>query len=163
MPIRWRLTLFNALVIGVILLVLGISVFFLVRGVLLSGVEDTVRSRATSVARTVGAGQPLSPNDVEQLTLEGVFVVVRDGEGRVLAHTVDVEPRQDTDAPFWRRVLETGRPEGGQVDVSGEDRGYVYAMPVTPLSRPEILPAPSPLPNAGLVRPTNPLSTARVV
>jgi signal transduction histidine kinase len=162
-PIKWRLTLFNALVIGGILLVLGISVFFLVRGVLLSGVEDTVRSRATSVARTVGAGQPLSPNDVEQLTLEGVFVVVRDGEGRVLAHSVDADPRQDTDAPFWRRVLETGKPEGGKVDVSRDDRGYVYAVPVTPLSRPEVLPAPSPLPNAGQVRPTNPLSAARVV
>ncbi len=133
------------------------------RGVLLSGVEDTVRGRAVSVARTVEAGQPLSPSDVEQMTLEGVFVVVRDGEGRVLAHTVDVEPRQEADAPFWRRVLETGKPEGGKADVSRDDPGYVYAVPVAPPARPNLLPAPSPLPYAGEVIPKDPLSAARVV
>ncbi len=51
MPIRWRLTLFNALIIGAILLALGLSLFLLLREALLSGVEDTVRSRAVAAAR----------------------------------------------------------------------------------------------------------------
>ena len=165
MPIRLRLTVFNALVMGAILLVLGISVFLLVRGVLLSGVEETVRGRATSIARTVGAGQILSPTDVEQLTLEGVFVVIRDGEGRVLARTVDVDPQEGTDASFWRQVVETGKPEGGETEVSLGNRGYVYAVPVAPPPRPEVvLPSPSPLPLATRqVEPENPPSAARVV
>lgn len=41
MPIRWRLMVFNSLVIAVILLVLGSSVFLLVREALFSGVEAT--------------------------------------------------------------------------------------------------------------------------
>ena len=35
MPIRWRLTIFNALVIGGILLALGCALFFLLRQTLL--------------------------------------------------------------------------------------------------------------------------------
>ncbi len=35
MPIRWRLTLFNALAIGAILLVLGVVLFALLRDALL--------------------------------------------------------------------------------------------------------------------------------
>ena len=60
MSIRWRLTLFNALAIGLILLVLGLVLFFLSRDALLSNVEDTVRSRATTAARTIGSGVTLS-------------------------------------------------------------------------------------------------------
>ena len=51
MPIRWRLTLFNALAIGAILLLLGIGLFFLMRESLLSGVESNVESRAKIAAR----------------------------------------------------------------------------------------------------------------
>ena len=44
MPVRWRLTLFNALVIGAILLVLGLGQFFLLLKALFSGIEDTARA-----------------------------------------------------------------------------------------------------------------------
>jgi hypothetical protein len=50
-PIRWRLTIFNALAIGAILLLLGVGLFFLLRESLLSGVESTVESRAGIAAR----------------------------------------------------------------------------------------------------------------
>ena len=50
MSIRWRLTFFNVLVIGAILLVLGVSGFFLVREALRSEVEDTVRDSALTAA-----------------------------------------------------------------------------------------------------------------
>jgi signal transduction histidine kinase len=129
-PIRWRLTVFNALVMGAILTAFGVSVFFLVRGALLSGVEHAVRDRAEGVARTVETGQSLSAGDVERLTLEGVFVIVRDGEGRILARTVG--SAADAGEPFWRRAIQSGEPVGGQVAVSPDERGYVYAVPVEP-------------------------------
>ena len=81
MPIRWRLTIFNVLVIGTILVVLGVSSFFLVREAMRSEVEDTVRDSALTAARTVGSGNALSKSDVEQLTLDGVFVT---GQGPLL-------------------------------------------------------------------------------
>ena len=102
MPVRWRLTVFNALVMGAILTVLGVSVFVLVRGALLSGVEHTVRDRATGVARTIETGQSLSARDVERLTLEGVFFVVRDRDGRILVGT---GPTKDAMAVFPTRAV----------------------------------------------------------
>ena len=91
MPVRWRLTLFNALVIGAILLVLGFALFFLLRKALFSGIEDTARARAAEVAREVEAGEELDTSDAEEFALDGVFVVVRDGRGRVLTQTANLE------------------------------------------------------------------------
>jgi hypothetical protein len=48
LPIRWRLTLFNALVIGAILLALGLSLYLLLREALLSNVENTALAVALS-------------------------------------------------------------------------------------------------------------------
>ena len=52
MSIRWRLTLFNALIIGAILLALGLALFFLLREALVSGIEETARGRAFAAATT---------------------------------------------------------------------------------------------------------------
>ena len=132
MPIRWRLTIFNTLVIATMLTLLGVSVFFLVRDALLSGVEYTVRDSAESVARTVELGQSLSAGEVDRLTLEGVFVVVRDREGKILARTVDTGPTGTFGKPFWRGAIESGKPVEGRVEVSSGERGYVYSVPVDP-------------------------------
>ena len=59
MPIRWRLTIFNALVIGGILLALGCALFFLLRQTLLSSVEDTARNRALAAAKEIDSGEGL--------------------------------------------------------------------------------------------------------
>src|SRR5215210_1712824 len=130
MPVRWRLTIFNALVMATILALLGVSVFLLVRDALLSGVEYTVRERAASIARTVEMGQSLSAGDVDRLTLEGVFVVVRDSEGKILARTVNTGPAGGS--AFWRAAAESGEPVDGQAEVSPGEMGYVYAVPVDP-------------------------------
>jgi two-component system, OmpR family, sensor kinase len=130
MPIRWRLTVFNVLVIGTILMVLGASSFLLVREAMMSEVEDTVRDSALAAARTVGSGNALNKSDVEQLTLDGVFVTIRDGEGRVLFRTVGLAPEGKLDEPFWRRAVKGGEPAGGAVDLSSGGRGYVYAVPI---------------------------------
>ena len=129
MPIRWRLTIFNALVIATILTLLGVSVFLLVRDALLSGVEYTVRDRAQSVARAIETGHALSAGDVDRLTLEGVFVVVRDRNGKVLARTVEAGPSGER---LWRSVAAGGGPVEGRLEVSPGERGYVYAVPVDP-------------------------------
>ena len=132
MPIRWRLTVFNALVMGAILAVFGVFTFVLVRGALFSGVEHAVRERATGVAQAIETGRSLSAGEVERLTLEGVFVVVRDGEGRVLARTVGTGRLDGAGEPSWRRSVETGRATDGRVEVSPGEPGYVYAVPVDP-------------------------------
>ena len=88
MPIRWRLTLFIALAIGAILLILGVVLYFLLREALLTNVEDTARARALTAARNVRSEGDL--DDIEQLTLDGVFVIVRDGQGRALSETASL-------------------------------------------------------------------------
>ncbi|MEW6637202.1 MAG: ATP-binding protein [Actinomycetota bacterium] len=138
MPIRWRLTIFNALAIGAILMLLGVGLYLILRDSLLSNVENTVQSRAELAARDLeveggsdGAPQVTLEDDVaEQLSLDGVFVVVRDREGRVLYESVSLP----TDAPgqdgLWREVAATGEPASGTAELSGEAPDYVYAMPV---------------------------------
>jgi len=127
-PIRWRLTLFNALAIGAILLVSSLALFFLLRGALYGGLEDTVRSRAVTAAREVEAGEELDTGD-DELTLDGVFIVVRDEQGRVLSRTAKLAGAED---PVWRRALASGRAEGGAAGLSGGGSDYVYAVPVSP-------------------------------
>jgi sensor histidine kinase regulating citrate/malate metabolism len=84
LPIRWRLTLFIALAIGAILLVLGVALFLLLRDALLSNVEDTARKRAMNAAKTISSADSLEQEDVEEFTLDGVFVIVRNGKGLML-------------------------------------------------------------------------------
>ncbi|MGH3144470.1 MAG: hypothetical protein ACRDTR_01585, partial [Rubrobacter sp.] len=109
MPIRWRLTLFIAMVIGAILLVLGLALYFLSRSALLAGIEDTVRSRAATAARTIESGEDLSEDedDDDQLILDGVFVVVRDGSGEVL-QKANLPAGGQADTAVWRESLEAG-------------------------------------------------------
>jgi two-component system, OmpR family, sensor kinase len=136
LPIRWRLTLFIALVIGTILLLLGFALFFLNRSALLSGIEDTVRSRATAAARTIEAGEDLDDEDIEQLTLDGAFVIVRDGSGDILTQTVNLPPDREASDPVWQRALDSGEAASGTAELSRESPDYVYAVPVNPTNSP---------------------------
>jgi signal transduction histidine kinase len=136
-PIRWRLTIFNALIIGVILLVLGLSLFLLLREALISGVEDTARDRADAAARAMDSGEDLlSDDDAEQLTTDGVFLIVRDAQGRVLAQTTNFAADRVARDHVWEQALASGDPAGGTVELSSEDPEYVYAVPVDPPSGP---------------------------
>ncbi|MBA2692923.1 MAG: HAMP domain-containing protein [Rubrobacter sp.] len=141
-PIRWRLTLFNALVIGAILVVLGFALFFLLRQTLLSSVEDAARDRALAVARSVEIGEGLEESDgglvldddlVDAIVFDGVFIVVRDAEGNVIAETVDLPAGREARDEVWRVALEAGRPAYGTVEFTDEGGpDYVYAVPVRP-------------------------------
>lgn len=132
MPIRWRLTVFNALVIGAVLLALGLALFLLLRGALLSGIEEDVRDRALAAAQTVESGEGLDPNEAERLSLGGVFVVVRDSQGRILDQTVNSVPQEEIRDPVWSEAVETGQPVGGTASYSPSAPDYVYAVPVNP-------------------------------
>jgi two-component system OmpR family sensor kinase len=138
LPIRWRLTLFNALIIGAILLALGLSLFLLLRGALLSDVEDTARSRAVAAARALESGEDVlnDEDDVGQLTTDGVFLVVRDARGRVLDRTTNFSTGEETRDPVWERALASGNPQGGTAELSSEEPDYVYAVPVDPPAGP---------------------------
>jgi signal transduction histidine kinase len=132
LPIRWRLTLFIALVIGAILVILGVALFFLLRDALLSNVEDTARGRALNAARSIRSGENLEKDDVEELTLDGVFVIVRDGKGRVLTETVNLPSGDGAGDPVWRRALISGESASGTAEFSEEEPDYIYAVPVDP-------------------------------
>ncbi len=136
MPIRWRLTLFNALIIGAILLALGLSLFLLLREALLSGVEDTVRSRAVAAARALESKEDPLSDDVDQLTADGVFLIVRDARGRVLDQTTSFSTYEETSDDVWKRALASGNPAGGTAELTSEDSDYVYAVPVSPPAGP---------------------------
>jgi two-component system OmpR family sensor kinase len=130
-PIRWRLTLYIALAIGAILLILGFALFFLLRDALLSNVETTTKQRAESAASSIRGGESLEGDDIEELTLDGVFVIVRDEKGKVLTETVDL-PKEGGEDPVSRRAFDTGEPASGTVQFFGEEPTYVYAVPVNP-------------------------------
>jgi len=129
LPIRYRLTLFIALVIGAILLFLGLALYLLSRGALFAGIEDTVQSRATAAARIVEAGENLSDDagDDDQFILDGVFIVVRDSSGEIL-QTVNV-PSGGEAGGAWREALGSGEAASGRAEFSG-DNYYVHAVPV---------------------------------
>jgi two-component system, OmpR family, sensor kinase len=132
-PIRWRLTLFIALAIGAILLVLGVALFFLLREALLSNVKETTRKRAVQAATTIEENDSLEKEDVSEYTLDGVFVIVRDGKGDVLyPETVDLQPGGAAKDPIWQEALVTGEPASDKVESSGDEPAYIYAVPVNP-------------------------------
>jgi signal transduction histidine kinase len=119
-------------VIGAILLVLGLAVYLLSRAALLAGVEDSVRSRATTVARLVEAGEYLSndTDDDDQLILDGVSVIVRDEKGDVL-HTANLPAGAQSDIGLWREALDTGKAASGMATLSGDNAYWVHAIPLS--------------------------------
>ena len=138
MPIRWRLTLYIALVIGAILLVLGFALYYLNRSVLLSGVEATARTRATDAARTIESGKNLSDAYVGQLTLDGVVLLVRDGRGG-LVRKENLPENGKIENTIWRRAYRSGKPASGMTTISGDDPYYVYAVPANPRAGPTLV------------------------
>ena len=140
MSVRWRLTLFNALAIGLILLALGLGLFFLLQNALFRDLEDTVRIRATAAARTIESGDDIGRDEAERLTLDGVFVNLRDGEGRVLTRTLSLPTGGEDGEELWRRALRAGEPVAGVEEhyrIGGDDHdAFLYAVPVDPPSGP---------------------------
>jgi two-component system, OmpR family, sensor kinase len=133
LPIRWRLTLYIALVIGAILLVLGLALYFLLKDALLSNVENTTRDRALNAARSLRLREDPTGDDIDELTLDGVFVIVRDGEGHILTDTINLPADGGAEDPVWKRALDSGEHAMGTVQLSSDEPPeFVYAVPVDP-------------------------------
>jgi two-component system OmpR family sensor kinase len=138
MPIRWRLTLYIALVIGAILLVLGLALYYLSRSVLLSGVEATARTRAIDAASTIESGKKLGDAYVGQLTLDGVVLLIRDEHGG-LVRKENLPENGEIENTIWRRAGRSGKPASGMTTISGDDPYYVYAVPANPRTGPALV------------------------
>ena len=146
MPIRWRLTIFNALVIGSILLALGFALFLLQRHTLLDSIRETASDRALAAAKEIDRGEGLDEEDgrfeldgglQRGLTRDGVFIVVRDGRGRIIApQTGNLLNKGETQDKLWRKVLETEKPAHDTFTLQQEGLTYVYAVPVNPPEQP---------------------------
>ncbi|HWS81340.1 MAG TPA: ATP-binding protein, partial [Rubrobacter sp.] len=139
MSIRWRLTLFIALVIGVILLVLGLSLYFLIRGMLLKDVEVTAKSRGEAVAHTYESGDQLStaPNDDDQILFDdSVAVIIRGKNGKVIDKFNLPAGGSTADSDVWRKALKTGQDASDKRMRLGDNDYYVYAVAMDPSARP---------------------------
>jgi signal transduction histidine kinase len=131
LPIRWRLTLVNALLIlGIGTLLVGYTLVVAWRGVSTS-VEESVEHRASEITRLLETG--VAPNDpqIAGYVDDGFLLLVRDGQGNVLAEINHDPFRYDRlDAQqrnaLWREVVAT--------DAVAADRPmelYGYGVPVT--------------------------------
>src|SRR5215211_3373328 len=93
---------------GAILLVLGVALFFFLGEAQLSTVEDPAEKRAGKAAEIIRSGQTLQADDVKDLTLDGVFVIIRNGEGRVLYDPLNLAESRAKDHMVWERALDRG-------------------------------------------------------
>jgi two-component system, OmpR family, sensor kinase len=111
LPIRWRLTLFIALAIGMILLALGLTLYLLNRNALLKSIEETTENGAKAVADTIEAGETLSSadDDDDQLILDEVGVIIRDKDGGILQRE-GLQAVSSADDNVWRKALKKRRP-----------------------------------------------------
>jgi two-component system, OmpR family, sensor kinase len=144
LPIRWRLTLFIALAIGAILLVLGVALFILLSEAQLSTVEDPTERRAEEVADIIRSGQSLQADDVKKLTLDGVFVIIRNGEGKVLYDPLKLTESGAKDRTVWKKALvDRSHHASGRIEFSrGDPPDYIYAVRArTPQGRARVVEA----------------------
>ena len=129
--IRWRLTIYHALaILGIAALLLGIGCFVLYQGVR-TAVKETTRSRVIETTRLLDGATLPTAEQLAPLTEGGVYLVIRDAQGQVLA-TAGTPPlrfdkiSQTTKDRTWEAALAAGIPKS-----SAPDELFVYAAPVT--------------------------------
>jgi signal transduction histidine kinase len=138
LPIRWRLTLFIALAIGMILLALGLTLYLLHRNALLKSIEETAENGAKAVADTIEAGETLSSaaDDDDQLILDEVGVIIRDKDGGILQRE-GLQAVSSADDNVWRKALKKKKAVRGKAVFAGDNDYYVVALPVDPPNSPK--------------------------
>jgi hypothetical protein len=136
LPIRWRLTLFIALAIGLILLALGLAIYLLSRNALVDHVEKNAQSGAEIVARTLEEGEHLSTASEEddQIFYDEVSVIIRDKNGEVL-QKINLPVGGSTAFDVWRTALKTGEHAKDKSVLAADNDYYVYAVAIDPSSR----------------------------
>lgn len=134
MPIRWRLTLFYTLVTLAIVVLLAVTLTTVVVRAVHVGGNETARARAFEAARLIESAGSLSADEIARLSAGSVVVIVRDGQGRVLAQTSNLHaPGDGPDTGIWQRALRSGQPVGDKVEaLSATTDGpvYLYAVPI---------------------------------
>src|SRR5215217_5912119 len=86
-----------------------------------------------NAAKTISSADSLEQEDVEELTLDGVFVIVRNGKGDMLPETVNLPSGSGARDPVWQKALLSDEPRWGTANFSGDGPEYIYAVPVDPL------------------------------
>jgi signal transduction histidine kinase len=142
LSIRRRLTLLNAVMIGVILLTLAGSFAWLWYDHSVGQVENTTRTQAKKAARALEDSEDLLGKDKDELTEAAaggaVVIVVRNAQGKVLGQMPEPPDKPDFSTgeihdPVWKKVFKEGQPEHGKVEISSKGADYnVYAVRVKP-------------------------------
>jgi two-component system, OmpR family, sensor kinase len=142
LPIRWRLTLLNAVMIGVILLTLAGSFAWLWYEQSVEQVKNTTKTQAKEAAKALEDGEDLLGKDDDELTQASaggaVVIVIRNAQGKVLGQMPEPPNKPDFSKgeihdPVWKEVFKVGQPKHGKVKISSEGADYsVYAMRVNP-------------------------------
>jgi two-component system, OmpR family, sensor kinase len=142
LPIRWRLTLLNAVMIGVILLTLAGSFAWLLYDYRVEQVEKTTKTQAKEAAKALEDGEDLLGKDNDELTQAtasgDVVIVIRNAQGKVLDQMPEPPDKPDFSTgeihdSVWKKVLKEGQHKHGKVESSSEGADYnVYAMGVKP-------------------------------
>jgi two-component system, OmpR family, sensor kinase len=141
LPIRWRLTLLNAVMIGVILLTLAGSFAWLWYKHEVDQARRDTRAQAKEVAKALEDGEDLLGEDIDHLrqaTVGGaVVIIIRNAQGKVLDQ--NPEPRAENPPDFRTEeirdtVWKKAQPEhSGKVENTSEGADYyVYAKRVNP-------------------------------
>ena len=138
MPIRWRLTLLNAVMIGVILLTLAGSFAWLWYKHEVDQARKITGTQAEEAATALEDGEDLLGKDIDELrqaTVGGdVVIVIRNAQGKVLGQMREppYEPDFST-GEIHDTVWKKGQPEHGKVERTSEGADYyVYARRVKP-------------------------------
>jgi len=136
MSIRWRLTLFNALVILAIgALLLGLMFIVTIRAVT-ANVRETVQARSVEAVRMLESGTLPTPEQRAQLGADDTYVVIRDINGQIISDAgspvagMGSFDTAERDA-IWRDVL-----AGNQAVTVDEHELRVHAVPVTAAQSP---------------------------
>src|SRR5215204_2144154 len=144
LPIRWRLTLLNAVMIGVILLTLAGSFTWLWHEHRVDQVENTTSTQAKEAKKALEEGEDLLGKDKDELiqaTASGdVIIVLWNAQGEVLGQEPKPPEKPDfktgageIDDTVWKKVLKSGKPAQDTAERSSEGSDYnVYAMRVEP-------------------------------
>ncbi|MDP8945280.1 MAG: HAMP domain-containing histidine kinase [Actinomycetota bacterium] len=154
MSIRWRLTLLNALIIGIILVILAGSFAWLWYEHRVDQVETTTRTQALEAARALEGvpcrrapckGEDLLGQDKDELkqaTAGGdVVIVIRNAQGKVLGQMPEPPNKPDFSTGeihdrVWKEVLKGGQTKYGDKVKYSEGADYrVHAIRVTPTDK----------------------------
>ena len=131
LPIRWRLTLVNALLILLIgALLVGYALWVAYRGVSAS-VEESVEHTSSEISRLLEAGTAPDDPRIIGYVDDGFLLLIRDGQGNVLAEINNDPFRYDRlnaeeRNALWREVV--ARDAAAAVDPK---ELYGYGVPVS--------------------------------